>query len=218
VIAAAHFIESLVRTKRMTSVDKWAVSRFMQKELDVARELLLIEGFRFSFNVSPGILSIVDYGIQLLGQLGEVGMSPSSLELEILESDILHFDTEVIANLTHLRTAGVRIAVDDFGTGYSNLMRLARLPIDAVKIDRSYLEGILTKDHKRNSLLDSLVGIAKNLDYTIIAEGVEQQEQADYLRSLGCHLMQGYLYGRPMSLEELLHFDVRAKSTLITPH
>ncbi|MEI6377771.1 MAG: EAL domain-containing protein, partial [bacterium] len=102
--------------------------------------------------------------------------------------------------------------------GYSNLMRLARLPIDAVKIDRSYLEGILTKDHKRNSLLDSLVGIAKNLDYTIIAEGVEQQEQADYLRSLGCHLMQGYLYGRPMSLEDLLHFDVRAKSTLITPH
>ena len=215
VLSAADFFESLERTKKLASVDEWIFAYFISYQLKVARPLIEQKGFYFSFNISPGILSTLDYGTLLLDQMTSSGMPPSSLGLEILESDLLLSNGDVAANLTLLRAAGVRIAVDDFGTGYSNLIRLATQPIDTVKIDKTYLEGIVRGDAKRNALLASLVGIARNLGYTIIAEGVEEKAQVDHLRTLGCHLMQGYLYGKPMSLEELLTLIGRPMTPII---
>ncbi|MFZ4387523.1 MAG: EAL domain-containing protein [Chthoniobacterales bacterium] len=217
VMAASDFFESLERTNKMASVDAWSFAYFNRDQIKIAQPLLKQKGFRISFNISPGLLSTLDYGQLLLDQMKSSGMSPSSLSLEILERDLLLSNGDVAANLNLLLKAGVRIAVDDFGTGYSNLMRLATQPIDTVKIDKSYLEGIVPGDPRRNALLASLVGIAKNLGYIIIAEGIEAQAQADHLRDLGCHLMQGYLYGKPMSLEELLTFVGTPMTPIIAP-
>jgi len=126
------------------------------------------------------------------------------LRMEIIESHLQTSNKWLHENLVTLREAGVRIAVDDFGTGYSNLQYLTGLPIDTIKIDKVFLKGILTKDTHRNDLLEAIIGIAKNLDYSIIAEGVEDPAQADYLNTLGCTKMQGYLYGKPMRVEDFI--------------
>jgi sensor c-di-GMP phosphodiesterase-like protein len=110
----------------------------------------------------------------------------------------------VRANLTILQKAGVYITVDDFGTGYSNLLRLSRLPINELKIPPELIGGIRSGDTKSNAVLKTIVDIAKNLGLLIVAEGIEGQAEADYLRVLGCQYGQGYFYGKAMPIEELV--------------
>jgi EAL domain-containing protein (putative c-di-GMP-specific phosphodiesterase class I) len=100
----------------------------------------------------------------------------------------------------------VRIAVDDFGTAYNNLQHLSSLPVDIIKINRMYLRSITTGDALKNALLAAIVGVGKDLGYTIIGKGVEEKAQDDYYRSLGCHYVQGHFYAKPMPFTDLLSF------------
>ena len=106
-------------------------------------------------------------------------------------------------NLSILQQAGIHVAVDDFGIGYSNLVRLSRLPINELKIPRELIGGIKSGDARLKAVLETIVGIAKSLALLIVAEGVEEEVEADHLRSLGCQYAQGYLYGKAMPLKEL---------------
>ena len=110
----------------------------------------------------------------------------------------------VRANLTILQNAGIYISVDDFGTGYSNLLRLSRLPINELKIPRELISGIRSGDAKLKAVLKTIVDVAKNLGLLIVAEGIEEQAEADHLRGLGCQYGQGHLYGQAMPIEELV--------------
>jgi EAL domain-containing protein (putative c-di-GMP-specific phosphodiesterase class I) len=101
-----------------------------------------------------------------------------------------------VDRLAALRRMGVKVAIDDFGTGYSSLSYLRRLPLDAVKIDRTFIER-LTDDPRQAALVEAIVGLCRSLDLQVIAEGVESQDQAKRLLELGCHLAQGYELGRP---------------------
>jgi len=109
--------------------------------------------------------------------------------------------SEVDLALAALKNLGVRIALDDFGTGYSSLSHLKRLPIDTLKIDRSFVDEIETDPNDR-VIVQTILNIARNLGVSAIAEGVENEMQALLLRRFGCHAYQGYLYGRPMSLAD----------------
>ena len=134
--------------------------------------------------------------------LRTTGIDPSSLCLEITETVLLE-ESELLGDtLRALRATGVRLVLDDFGTGYSSLGYLNRLPLDALKVDRSFVDG-LGVEPRDSAIVKAVVGMAQALSLTVIAEGVEAPTQLAELRTLGCDLAQGYLFARPLPAEEL---------------
>ncbi|MEE9337457.1 MAG: EAL domain-containing protein [Methylococcaceae bacterium] len=139
--------------------------------------------------------------------LATTGVPAEYLELEVTES-AMHAE-ECLSIITQLREVGIKIAIDDFGTGYSCLASLKQLPFDSLKIDKVFIDDMLTNHHTA-LLLGTIIGLANALDYKIVAEGVENNEQALVMHGLGCHIIQGYLFGRPVSSDEipkLINFD-----------
>ncbi|GAB7129702.1 EAL domain-containing protein [Silvimonas sp. JCM 19000] len=138
----------------------------------------------------------------IAGILGAQRMPPYALELEITESVAMDEPRRVISALKTLREMGVRVAIDDFGTGYSSLGQLQALPIDSLKIDRSFVADIA--NGRGGSFVETIVALAQKTGLETIAEGVETAEQAGFLRALGCTEAQGFYYAKPMPLDEVL--------------
>ncbi len=142
--------------------------------------------------------------------LAETGLDPHCLQLEITEGVAMQDVDYTIAVLRDLRAMGVQIAIDDFGTGYSSLSYLKRLPIDVVKIDRSFVQD-LTVDESDAAIATTVIAIAHNLGLRVIAEGVETEEQLAFLRERRCDEMQGFLFSRPVPSEQLRKILAQAK-------
>ena len=204
VLAATDFMDALIRTASLSVIDEAVISDFLASGGQRIAPLLRKGDFRFSFNISPGILANVGYADRILAQIARGGASPTSFTLEILEEGLMPTNGTVRENLSELQAAGVHVAVDDFGIGYSNLIRLSQLPINELKIPRELIAGIRSNDARLRAVLETAVAIAKNLGLIIVAEGVEEPSEADHLRRLGCQYAQGYLYGKAMPLEELV--------------
>ena len=135
--------------------------------------------------------------------LEQYQIQPHHLILEITESTAMHHIDSSIRTLERLRKLGIRIAIDDFGTGYSSFLYLKDLPVDELKIDRGFLID-LQPNSKEEAILESIIHLAAKLGLIVTAEGVETQQQADILTSLGCHQLQGYLLGTPVNVESLV--------------
>jgi EAL domain-containing protein (putative c-di-GMP-specific phosphodiesterase class I) len=120
--------------------------------------------------------------------------------LEVTESAIQTFGS--LSVFKQLRELGVKIAIDDFGTGYSCLASLKQLPLDCLKIDKVFVDDVLSNPHTA-LLLGTIIGLANALDYTLVAEGVETKEQALIMHGLGCHIIQGYLFSRPVASDQI---------------
>ena len=133
------------------------------------------------------------------------GLPAELLELEITESVLLKDAERAIHLLHQLRKMGIGLSLDDFGTGYSSLSYLRELPLDKVKIDRSFVSD-LTRDPRDAAITQGIIGMSHHLDLRVVAEGVESTEQAEFLRSNGCDVLQGYLYARPMPFAELAQY------------
>ncbi len=149
----------------------------------------------------PGFPEIVAAALE------DTGLKPHCLVLEITESLLPDDDDQTIERLHALKAVGVQVAVDDFGTGYSALSRLQDYPVDILKIDRSFINGI-EHDPGKAQLVRGIVDLGKSLEMTVVAEGIEEPEQADHLRRLRSPLGQGYLFSRPVhpdQVEALLH-------------
>jgi diguanylate cyclase (GGDEF)-like protein len=159
-------------------------------ELDVAVNLTI-----------PDLLDL-ELPDRIAGLLEKTGVAPSRLELEITESTILADPFRVRQVLTRLNEMGLKLAIDDFGTGYSSLAYLKRLPVQTIKIDKSFVTG-MCEDSSDATIVRSTIDLGRNLGLAIVAEGVETRETWDALRGLGCSLAQGYLIGRPVPAEEL---------------
>jgi EAL domain-containing protein (putative c-di-GMP-specific phosphodiesterase class I) len=151
---------------------------------------------RIAVNVSVVQLREEDFVEFVVGLMAKHKIPPGSLELEITESRLIGSEPEVIARLEELRGAGTKLSLDDFGTGYSSLSQLKRLPIAKLKIDRSFVDGI-EHDSSNMALVEAIVRIGKNLGLTIVAEGVETQQQSEILREVGVNELQGYFFSRP---------------------
>jgi diguanylate cyclase (GGDEF)-like protein/PAS domain S-box-containing protein len=151
-------------------------------------------------NLSAGQLADPALSGRIATQLLECGFDPHHLVLEITESEVITDNEATLRNLAALRTLGVRIALDDFGTGYSTFVHLDRLPIDIVKIDKSFVDTLGTADDSR-SMAAALVQLARTLGYGTIAEGVENAAQEAGLRAMGCESAQGYHLGRPLDAD-----------------
>jgi EAL domain-containing protein (putative c-di-GMP-specific phosphodiesterase class I) len=134
--------------------------------------------------------------------LSDTQVPVGMIELEITESCLMDEPEEAVRLLAGLREAGLKISVDDFGTGYSSLSYLTRLPLTALKIDRSFVRDVATSAESA-SIVRAVIDMAHNLGFTVIAEGVETEEQVAFLRRHGCDLGQGFLFDAPMSAAEL---------------
>jgi diguanylate cyclase (GGDEF)-like protein len=156
--------------------------------------------FTVAVNLSPRCLAEVDLTAKILGLLREFDVPARLLELEITENTLAHDPERALSTLTALHNAGIRISIDDFGTGYSSMSYLKRLPVSELKVDRSFVSGMLT-DVDDGILVRSVVDLGHNLGLTVVAEGVEDQATMDALSALGCDIAQGFHLGRPMTVE-----------------
>jgi diguanylate cyclase (GGDEF)-like protein len=157
---------------------------------------------QLSVNVSARQFRQRDFVARVIEVLRETGARPHLLKLELTESLMLENVDDTIAKIEQLKTKGLRFSVDDFGTGYSSLAYLTRLPLDQLKIDQSFVRNLGVK-HTDDVIVQTIIGMAQNLELDVIAEGVETQEQKDVLASYGCHMFQGYLLGRPTPVDQL---------------
>ncbi len=155
---------------------------------------------RIAANISARQFQDQNFPEKIVRILGQTRLDPQSLELEITETSIMENADSSVRVLSAIRRLGVRIAIDDFGTGYSSLSYLKRLPIDTVKLDQSFVRGA-TSDPNDAALVMAIITLAHNLRLKVIAEGVETEEQREFLRLLRCDEGQGYLFGRPAPAE-----------------
>jgi diguanylate cyclase len=152
---------------------------------------------KIAVNVSALQFLRTDFVYTVSRCLTENNLQPQWLEIEITETLLMQNAGEVASRLAQIRAMGVTIAIDDFGTGYSSLAYLQRLPIDTLKIDRSFVSDIGTDQSRGNAIINAIVGLGRNLNMTVVAEGVETMEQRDALLRAGCDAFQGFLYGMP---------------------
>ncbi|MCF8197697.1 MAG: EAL domain-containing protein [Sulfuritalea sp.] len=173
------------------------------------RQLLLWSGqaetahLTMAVNVSARQIRQKDFVEQVLIVLSETAADPGKLRLEVTESLLLHDVEDAIAKMTLLQAEGISFALDDFGTGYSSLAYLKRLPLSQLKIDHSFVRDILI-DSNDAAIARTIIDLGHSLGLSVIAEGVETQEQKEFLANMGCHAYQGYLFGRPGPASEVL--------------
>jgi EAL domain-containing protein (putative c-di-GMP-specific phosphodiesterase class I) len=155
---------------------------------------------RVAVNVSALQLADAGFAADVMATLQRHGLSPGDLEIELTESLFAGDTDEVTARLQPLRDAGVLVALDDFGTGFSSLSSLYRLPVDVLKIDRSFVIDLGTRE-SADAVARSIVALARALGKHVVAEGVETDDQLQHLLALGCDEFQGYLFARPLPAE-----------------
>ncbi len=203
-ISPSVFIPIAEKNGSIVSIGTWVIEEsiriYSEWKKKYHSELIL------SLNISAIQYKRPDFVSKLLQILKKYDVNPSEVELEITESVLIDDFMEITDRLAVLRNCGVRISLDDFGTGYSSLSYLKGLPIDTLKIDKSFIDTVVSDSNTR-IIMESIIYMVKKLGFETVAEGVETKEQYDYLRSIECDNIQGYFLGKPMpsyEIEELL--------------
>ena len=210
-VLPAVFLSVLESTGLIVDVGEWVLVRAVQ---DLRRwQRLGFESMRIAVNVSPVQLRDPDFAERFFSAAGWQSKSGNGLDIEITEGALLEDSVGLTRTLQSLRSAGAQVSIDDFGTGYSSLSRLSQLPVDALKIDRSFTRG-LVGDENSQAVVSTIVSLARAFKLSTVAEGVETVEQFEILRALGCEQSQGYLHGRPLPADE---FDELLGLALQTP-
>lgn len=161
--------------------------------------------FRLSVNVSVIQFRDENFLETFLELVQHASLQRSSLTVEITESLMVEELEDVLPTLQALKDEGIEISFDDFGTGYSSLGMLRRLPIDELKIDKSFIDTLL-EDEQDKLLVQSIIDIGKNFTMVMLAEGVESQEQYEMLRHLGCDVVQGYYFSKSLGSQDLKQY------------
>jgi diguanylate cyclase (GGDEF)-like protein/PAS domain S-box-containing protein len=195
-ISPAMFIPLAERTGLIVPVECWVLAQALDCLAEWQR---LQRPWSLSVNISPQHLERGDLVDQLLKEQQRSGADLSALTVEITETVVLQAQAEAQERLLQLKAAGVRIALDDFGTGYSSLAWLSRLPVDAVKLDQSYVQQ-MDEDERCARLVKGFVRVFQEMGLQVVAEGIETETQRQRLLEMGCRYGQGYLFGRPAPL------------------
>ncbi|BCY08057.1 bifunctional diguanylate cyclase/phosphodiesterase [Actinoplanes sp. L3-i22] len=192
-----HFVEAAEENGAIVGIGSWVLGEALRqiaawKAQDPETTLRYV-----SVNVSPLQFRAADFVAQVREALEAAGARPEWLLLEITESLVLKDADKVVQDLRALRAMGVRVAIDDFGTGYSSLSYLRQMPVDVLKLDKSFIDDILTS-RQQHALVDAIVTLAGNLDLAVVAEGIEEAGQMIALDTMGCHYGQGYHFAKPL--------------------
>jgi diguanylate cyclase (GGDEF)-like protein len=196
----AQFLAVLESSGMIVAVGEWVLRQAAEDCLRWRRTGLA--QLRIAVNVSAQQIRRRTFAAQVLAAAQSCLAEGAGLDLEITETGLLHDVEGASRKLRELRAAGLRIALDDFGTGYSSLGLLSKLPVDLVKIDRSFIIG-LPEDKASVTLVSSVIGLASAFGLKVVAEGVETEGQLEALRAMGCDHSQGYLHSRPLPAEQL---------------
>src|SRR5690554_3474956 len=197
-ISPTEFIPLAEMTGQIIPLSEWVFRR----ACETAVKLQEHGPCKMAVNLSTLHFNRTEFTPFLEQTLEETGCKPEWLELELTESILMENTDYAVEVLQNLRNKNITISLDDFGTGFSSLSYLKRLPVDKVKIDRSFVAGIRTHRADR-VLIGSVIKIAQSLNFAVVAEGVETPQQAEFVTELGCNYMQGFYFGRPVALEDL---------------
>lgn len=198
----AHFIQVLEESGLILEVGGWVLSEACHVGSRLLRDnLVQRDRFQLCVNISPRQFRQNDFVERVERCLQQNQLPASILKLEITEGIVIHNLDDTIAKMRRLKKLGLSFAMDDFGTGYSSLTYLKRLPVDVLKIDQSFVRDA-TSDPNDAEIIRAIVAMARSLNLEVIAEGVEQAEQLEFLLQQGCHHYQGYLFSKPVPLAE----------------
>ncbi len=195
-VSPADFIPLAEETGLILGIGRWVLEEVCERLRSSPDEQL-----RIAVNLSPRQLGDPDLARWLEALLARTGVRPEQLKLEVTEGAVMEHPDRMIGLLTQLRSLGLKLAMDDFGTGYSSLSYVHDLPIDTLKIDRSFVSRI-TFDDKSLEIVRTIMALAQRLGLEVVAEGVETETQVTLLAGLGCTLMQGFYYAKPLPWEE----------------
>jgi diguanylate cyclase (GGDEF)-like protein len=197
------FIPIMEEAGLMPFLGKWAL-RYACHQLKKFHQKM--PGFVMSVNVSPVQFGADGFDTQVVDAITETGVDPTTVILEITESTLMHSQEKTERALALLRERGIRFSIDDFGTGFSSLAYLTRLPVSSIKIDKAFVRAIeeqRTASVTDKKLITAMINLAHSIDLKVVAEGVENEAQFEFLKHSGCDLIQGYLLGKPMSSDAI---------------
>jgi len=198
-ISPALFIPLAEETGFIIQIGTWVLQRACQ-QLVAWSQVPAMQHLTLSVNVSAKQFHQRDFVQQVIAALQLSGANPARLELELTEGMMVRDVDAVIEKMALLKSHGVRFSLDDFGTGYSSLSYLKRFPLNQLKIDQSFVRGVL-EDANDAAIVRAIITLGKSLGMAVIAEGVESCEQCEFLRTNGCQEFQGYWFGRPLALQ-----------------
>lgn len=198
-ISPATFIPVAEKNGSIITIGNWVVEESI-RQYSIWKQTF---GFPFimSINISALQYQREDFVESILKVLNRYDVHPTEIELEITESVLIEDFTKVSEKIKQLRGYGIRISLDDFGTGFSSLSYLKKLPIDTLKIDKSFIDTVMN-DSATRVITESIINMVKSLGFESVAEGVEEEQQYRYLHSIGCDVIQGYLFSKPLEPEE----------------
>lgn len=199
-ISPAVFIPIAEKNGTIVPIGMWVIEESIKAFCDWKKKTAC--SVVLSLNISAIQYMRADFIDNLLGIIKKYHVNPRELELEITESVLIENFKEITEKMCILRDYGIRISLDDFGTGYSSLSYLKGLPIDTLKVDKSFIDTSITDENTR-IITETIIVMAKKLGFETVAEGVETEEQFQYLEEIGCDCIQGYLLGKPMPKEEI---------------
>ena len=199
-VSPAQFVPVLEETGLILPVGQWVLETACAQikawqQAAITRDLVL------SVNISAKQFRMANFAAQVLASVQSHAINPTRLKLELTESSLLEDVDDTIAVMRSLKDIGIQFSLDDFGTGYSSLQYLKRLPLDQLKIDQSFVRDIAI-DNSDKAIVSTIVAMAHSLGLEVIAEGTETEEQRQILLNMGCTRYQGYLFGRPVAIEQ----------------
>lgn len=199
-ISPSVFIPIAEKNGAIIPIGKWVIEESLRRYVEWKRKYAY--PLIMSINISSIQYQRKDFVARLLETLQKYEVEPGEIELEITESVLIEDFAEVKEKLLQLREYGIRISLDDFGTGFSSLSYLNGLPIDTLKIDKSFVDKVCT-DESTRIITEMIVSMVDKLGYETVAEGVETEEQFCYMKQIGCDIIQGFLLGKPMPADEI---------------
>lgn len=198
-----EFINIAEKSGLIYEIDLWVIKNVLVQTADYVKNRPDVD---ISVNVSGKHITLPGFTDYIIKCLDLANFNPNNLKIEITESSYIKDFDESIKVMDKLKSIGIKIALDDFGTGYSSLSYLARLPSDLLKIDKSFIDD-MEIDRGKCNFVDVIIRLGHIMNNKVIAEGVENTEQLALLSFLGCDYIQGYVWGKPMSLEEIKHIE-----------
>ena len=198
-VTPTQFIPVAEDTGLIVPIGRWVMKTACAQNVDWQRQGLP----PVCMAVNLSLRQLMDDNLleDIKAALDDSGMAPNLLELEITESMVMHNPARLIEVLTNIKKMGVRLAIDDFGTGYSSLAQIKHFPIDTLKVDRSFIRN-LPQDSENRAITEAIIAMGKTLSLTVVAEGVETQDQWDFLRDHICDEMQGFYFSKPIAPDQ----------------
>jgi len=209
-ITPTQFIPVAEETGMIVPIGKWVMKTACAQNVSWQKQGL--PRVRMAVNLSLRQLLDDHLLLDIRNTLDETGMEPNLLELEITESMVMHNPPRLISLLSKIKEMGIRLAIDDFGTGYSSLAQLKNFPVDTLKVDRSFIRNI-PRDTENKAITEAIINMGKTLSLVVVAEGVETQEEENFLREQVCDEMQGFYFSKPIEADRFAELLRRQNSS-----